>query len=72
MAATFITAKEIAALANVDAKRMRRFIRAQADLAAREGFEPIVERAGQGHRYAFTQQEAHALLVAFEEASQRR
>ena len=57
--ATF-SPKEIAVLANTTAKRMRSFIRAQAEKGT-----PIVSPVGSGARYEFTKDEAQALVNAF-------
>lgn len=57
--ATF-TAKELALLAGTDAKTFRRYVRAQAASTT-----PIVHACGQGNRYGFSQEDAHALVEGF-------
>lgn len=57
--ATF-TAKEIASACNTNGKAFRRYIRSQAASDA-----PIVSACGQGSRYSFDENEAHALIAGF-------
>lgn len=63
MAAETMTAKEIAIACNTDAKRMRRFIRAQA-----KQDKPLLAACGQGNRYAIPAATAKALIAAFKAA----
>jgi len=58
-----VTAKELARMAGVDPKRMRRFIRAQA---SEKG--AIISACGQGNRYAISGADARKLVNAFHKA----
>lgn len=54
------TAKEIASACNTNGKAFRRYVRSQAASDA-----PIVGACGQGSRYSFSEDEAHALIAGF-------
>lgn len=58
-----VTAKQLASMAGVDGKRMRRFIRAQA---AEKG--SIISACGQGNRYVISAADARKLVSAFHKA----
>lgn len=59
-----VTAKELAKMAGTDGKRMRRFIRAQAQEKG-----AIIGACGQGNRYAISASDARKLVNAFWKAN---